>query len=362
MKDLPVNDQPLTAKILMEVLIRFAIVAYLIYLCLEVFAPFLGLLTWALIMAVALYPIHQKLAKRVGSRQGRASVIMVVSALLLFGVPVFMLGGSFTQHIQTVHSKVEAGTFGIEPPKESVAEWPIVGKRVYNAWTEASTNMPDFINSNKATIKKVSERLLSVSLNGFKSVCLLLGAFAVAGIMMAYAEAGVLALERIFSRVAGKKNGEQLQSLCKGTVRSVAVGVLGVAFIQSIIFGVGFVLCGIPAAGVLAVVVLLMGIVQLPGLIVAIPAIIFVWAGDDGSTVANVLFTIWFMIAALADNVLKPLLLGRGVDAPMPVILIGALGGMITGGFIGLFVGAVLLAVGYQVFMGWVHNPVKPAE
>ena len=150
--------------------------------------------------------------------------------------------------------------------------------------------------------------------------------------------------------------GPRLQKLATATVRSVAAGVIGVAFIQAILLGMGFMFAGIPAAGVLALLVMFLGILQVPALIVTLPAIAWLWVSGDGSTTSNIVWTIYLGVAGMADNVLKPLLLGRGVDAPMPVILIGALGGMVTGGIIGLFVGGVLLAVGYQLFMEWVDD------
>lgn len=159
---------------------------------------------------------------------------------------------------------------------------------------------------------------------------------------------------RIANRLAGPGQGERLHKLSVATIRSVAMGVIGVAFFQALLFGVVFVIAGVPFPGLLALAVLLTGIIQLPAIIFALPAIVFVWVGGDGSVVFNIVMTICFMIAGLSDNVLKPLLLGRGVEAPMPVILIGALGGMFAGGFIGLFLGAVLLALCYQIFMGWV--------
>jgi predicted PurR-regulated permease PerM len=134
------------------------------------------------------------------------------------------------------------------------------------------------------------------------------------------------------------------------------MGVIGVAFIQALLLGVGFLLAGVPFAGLLALIVMLVGIVQLPALIVSLPVIGFLW-WSGGEVTHNVIWTLYLLIAGMADNVLKPLLLGRGVDAPMPVILIGALGGMVSAGIVGLFIGAVLLAVGYQLFMDWVNRP-----
>ena len=145
-----------------------------------------------------------------------------------------------------------------------------------------------------------------------------------------------------------------MHTLATITTRSEAAGVLGVALIQAIQVGLGFILAGVPAAGVLAFIVLLMAIMQLPAILVILPVIVWIWNGGDSGTVMNIVWTVYLLLAGLSDNILKPLLLGRGVEAPMPVILIGALGGMISTGFIGLFTGAVVLAVGYQIFMQWV--------
>ena len=183
---------------------------------------------------------------------------------------------------------------------------------------------------------------------------LFLGALIIAGIMMAYGESGSQAIRRIVSRVVGPEKGPRVHSLSIATIRSVAMGVIGVAVIQAVLLGVGFMIAGVPAAGLLALVVLFVGILQLPALIVSLPVIGYIWWAGDGSTGAQVFYSVYLIVAGTADNVLKPILLGRGVDAPMPVILIGALGGMVTGGFIGLFLGAVVLAVGYQLFMEWV--------
>ena len=150
--------------------------------------------------------------------------------------------------------------------------------------------------------------------------------------------------------------GPRLQDLSTATIRSVANGVIGVAFIQALLLGMGFFMADIPGAGMLALVVMFIGIVQLPAFIISVPAIAYLWWGGDASTTSNIIYTIYLVVAGLADNVLKPFLLGRGVDAPMPVILLGALGGMVTDGIIGMFVGAVLLAVGYQIFMDWVSE------
>jgi predicted PurR-regulated permease PerM len=164
-------------------------------------------------------------------------------------------------------------------------------------------------------------------------------------------------VRRIFSRLSDPAQGPRLQTLCTATIRSVATGVVGVSFIQALLLGIGFILAGIPAPGLLALIALFLGILQVPAMVVALPAIAYIWwvGGDDGN-VQNIALTIYFLISMLADNVLKPVFLGRGVEAPMPVILIGAMGGMISFGIIGLFTGPVIMATAYVVFMEWVDE------
>jgi predicted PurR-regulated permease PerM len=339
-----------------DAVIRIGLIAFLVVMCVRVFTPFVNLVVWALILAIALYPLHQRLAKRLRGRQGLAATFLVLSALLLIAVPTVMLGGSFASHVHDAYTAFENNTVTIKQPDPKVADWPLVGKRVYSAWSSVADNLPAYLKKNQAQFKNISRRVFSAAANTAGSLFLLLGALIVSGIMMAYGEPGSQAVQRILDRLTGSVRGPRLQSLSAATVRSVAIGVIGVAFIQALLLGIGFIMAGIPAAGVLALVVMLIGIVQLPAAIISLPVIAYLWWAGDGSTMSNIFYSIYLLVAGMADNVLKPLLLGRGVDAPMPVILLGALGGMASGGIIGLFVGAVLLAVGYQVFMDWVDH------
>ena len=175
---------------------------------------------------------------------------------------------------------------------------------------------------------------------------------------MAFGQSGSRASQAIFERIIGHARGSEFARLSTATIRAVAQGVIGVAFVQAIIVGLALLVAGVPWAGVLAVIVLVLGIAQVPALIVTLPAIVYIWWSGDYSNVAAIAYTVVLFLSGMTDNVLKPLMLGRGVDAPMPVILLGALGGMATAGILGMFVGATLLALGYQLFMGWVvANP-----
>ena len=341
---------------LLDLLIRIGLIAFVTVLCVRIFSPFTGLLLGALILAVALYPLYLKLANRLGGRQGWAATLIVIAGLLLIGVPTVMLGNSFASQIHNTYTAFENNEIVIKPPSPGVADWPLIGKKVYSSWSAASKNLPDYLLKNKEHLKNLSKLALSAAASTAGAVMMFLVALIIAGVMMAHGESGSRAMRRIFCRMASPEKGPRLQNLSTATVRSVATGVIGVAFIQALLLGIGFIAAGVPAAGVLALLVMLLGILQLPALILSLPVILYLWAVGDASTVMNIVLTIYLLLAGMADNVLKPMLLGRGVDAPMPVILLGALGGMVSWGVTGLFLGAVLLAVGYRIFMEWVDE------
>ncbi|WP_372012491.1 AI-2E family transporter [Pseudoxanthomonas sp. 10H] len=342
---------------LTEMLVRVAVVAFLLFLCVRVFMPFAGLVGLAMILAIALYPAYERLVRALGGRRRLAGVVFVLAALLLVGIPMVLLGSALATQLGQLYDAFEHNTLAIPPPDPRVAGWPVIGERLSALWTEAAGNLPVFVEKHGAPLKAHVGTVLLWLADGAAATLVFFAAIVVAGAMMAYARTGGRALARIVVRLAGPERGPRLVRLIVATVRSVATGVVGVAMIQAILLGMGFLLAGIPGAGVLAVVVMLLAILQLPVVLVSLPAAAWMWwADDDMSTVLKVVFTVWFVLAGTVDNILKPLLLGRGVDAPMLVILIGAIGGMATAGIPGLFIGAVLLAVGYTVFSDWVDG------
>lgn len=361
------DDEPTQeerSRVFLDAMIRIGLIGMLAWMSFRVFSPFLALMLWALILAIAIYPLYQRLAARLGGRPGRAATLLVLGLVLLIGVPFVLLSASFASHIQGVYTAFDNGTLTISRPNSSVAEWPLIGGKVYAAWSEAADNLPQFVEDNKVMLENLARRGFAMAASSAATTLVFLASLVVAGIIMAYGQQGSAAMQRIFCRLAGPQRGNQLQKLATATVRSVATGVIGVAAIQALLLGVLFFLAGIPAAGVLALVVMVLGIAQLPATLVSVPAIAYLWSSGDFSTTHNVIFTVALLVAGFADNVLKPMLLGRGVDAPMPVILIGALGGMVSSGIIGLFVGAVVLTVGYQLFMEWVDQAptAEPTE
>ncbi|WP_445145655.1 AI-2E family transporter [Dyella sp. Tek66A03] len=350
----PISARELSRGML-DVLIRAGLIAILAVVCFRIFYPFGSLLVWSLILAITLYPLHLRLRKRLGNKDGLTATLIVLVTLIILTIPMYLLGIALVDSIGNAMEMAKSGSIRIPPPAESVAGWPLVGGRVYAFWLQASTDLTGLIQRITPQLKGVGAALLEGATSVGAGLLIFIFALILSGIFMAYGEEARHSAVRITSRLFGPEAGPHVAELCAATIRAVAQGVVGIAFIQMLLIGVAFVVKGIPGAGLLALAVLLLGIMQLPATLITIPVIIWVFA-SEGFTVAAIVFAIYTFIAGLADNVLKPLLLGRGVDVPMPVVLIGALGGMVTGGVIGLFIGPVVLAVGYQLFWRWIDE------
>ncbi len=340
---------------LLDVLIRAGLIAVLVMFCFQIFHPFLNLMLWSLIMAITLYPLHRRLKGRLGNSDGRTATLIVVVAIAILMVPIYLLGSSLADSVENALTMVRSGNVHIRPPAESVAGWPLVGKPLYAFWLQASTDLSGVAQKFTPQIKELVLALLGKLAGLGMGLLVFIVALVIAGIFMAYSESGSRSAVEIATRLSGPEKGPKITELCTATIRAVAQGVVGIAFIQMLLVGVAFVVKGIPGAGLLALAVLLLGIMQLPATLITIPVIAFVFTTEGAST-TTIVFAIYVFIAGLADNVLKPLMLGRGVDVPMPVVLIGAIGGMVTNGVIGLFIGPVVLAVGYQLFWQWVRD------
>jgi predicted PurR-regulated permease PerM len=350
------------ASRLLDVLIRAALIGVMAALCYVVFAPFLTLMVWALILAVTLYPLHRSLARKIGGRQGLAATIVVVIGGLLIVTPAALLMNSFGSSVYDFVGAVQHNTLVIPAPPAGIEEWPIVGKKLNGVWSKAHSDLPGLVESMQPKVGELARKALSIVASIGVGMLQFIASFIVAGILMAYGEAGTRGSRAIFGRIAGSERGEYFAKLSTATIRAVAQGVIGIAFVQATLVGLALLVAHVPWAGVLAAITLVLSVAQVPALIVILPAIGYIWSSGNYSSGAAITYTILLGLSGMADNILKPLMLGRGVDAPMPVILLGALGGMATGGILGMFVGATLLALGYQIFMSWVAtNPDSSA-
>jgi predicted PurR-regulated permease PerM len=346
------------ARRLLDVLIRATLLLAMALLCYRVLAPFLPLAIWALIFAVTLYPLHLRIAAHLGGRPGLAATLLVLLGITVFVVPIAMLLSSLGDSVRTLIEAVQQNTLQIPPPPETVAAWPVIGGKLHAVWSQAHDDLPALVHSMQPKIGELARTALGFVASIGGGLLVFIASLVLAGIFMAFGESGGPACVHVFERLAGEARGASLARLSTATIRAVAQGVVGVALIQAILVGLALLVAGVPWAGVFAAVILVLGIAQVPAVIVTLPAIAWIWLRGGVGTGESVMYTVLLLVSGMADNVLKPLMLGRGVDVPMPVILVGALGGMATGGIIGMFVGATLLALAWRMVTGWVYeNP-----
>jgi predicted PurR-regulated permease PerM len=336
-----------------EAAIRIGVLALIFVWSLSIIRPFTQIVLWGIILAVAVYPLYVGLARRLGNRPKTAAVLITLVALAVLLVPSWRFFARTIGEAREVAEKAEAGTLRVPPPTEKVRDWPLIGERAYGLWREASSNLD-------ATLERVKPEVASFGKWALKSLAGLAGtvlqflvSIIIAGVLLSSGERSRAFSVKFASRLAGPQ-GEDFVKLAVATVRSVFKGVLGIAVIQAALAAIGMLVLGVPGAMIWALLVMICTIIQLPAILVLGP--VMVWAFATQSTTAAIIFTIYGLLVSASDGILKPLLLGRGVDVPMLVILLGAIGGMVMSGIIGLFVGAVVLAVAYQLMMAWIEQ------
>lgn len=336
-----------------EIAVRLGALVLLVSWCLVILAPFIGIIVWAFIIAVGSTGAYEWLAGMLGGRRRLAAAVYVLLALLVLIVPAVMLSESLVSGAARFAEQVTAGAVALPTPPQSIEGWPIVGERLYTAWLAGSEDLSTVLVQLRPQLEAVSRWLLSAAASAGIGLLQLVASLVIAGLLLARSERTEEALSRFASRLSANY-GVELKGLAVGTIRSVVQGIVGVALIQTILAGLGLVVVGVPAAGLWALLVLVAAVVQLPVALVLIVPVLLVFSAQ--STGVAVAFLIWATLVSFSDNILKPVLFGRGVQLPTIVIFLGAIGGMLAMGIIGLFVGAVVLALGYQILMAWLSD------
>lgn len=337
---------------IVDTLIRLGFLFLIISWCLNILSPFVSVIIWGVILGMALYPLHNSLSKRLKDRKKLASGIIVLLGICCIVIPTWLFVGQVITSFTQLGADFNSGNLKLPPANKDIAEWPVIGEDLYNLWREASQSLEKFLS-------KYQEQLLSIGqtlFDGVKSIggslITILLAIIIAGALLSGNAAQKLG-ELFFLRLAGDK-GIEITTLISKTVSNVVKGVLGVALIQAFLAGLGMLGAGIPYAGVWTLLILIMAILQLP--IIPVIIAIIIWLFNDMGTVGAVLWTIYFVAVSLADTPLKAVFLGKGASVPMLVIFLGVIGGFITDGFIGLFTGAIIVSIGYSLFMAWLKQ------
>jgi predicted PurR-regulated permease PerM len=332
--------------------INVGLTALLVICCLLILKPFVPLLLWGMIIAIASHPRFEKLKTSLGGRGGLAAVLWSLLLLLTLIFPIFLFARGAVESGQILISRIHDGTLSVPPPPANIETWPLVGAPLNRLWAAASVDLTQLITKFAPEIKAAVPEVLSASARVGFTVLQFVLAILVSGAMLANAAAVGKVTRALCIRIFGE-NGLDYQQLVGSTIRSVTFGILGVALIQSAFAAVGFLLVGIPGAGAWSIIFLVAALLQV-GAIVLIPAVVYIFATASSTTA--IMFLVWCLFVAVMDNVLKPILLGRGAVVPIAVVFLGAIGGFVALGIIGLFVGAIVLSVGYKLFLAWVGS------
>jgi len=343
-------------SLMLDTAIRIGLLAVLVYACARIVSPFVGILAWSAILAVMLDPLHRRLAIRVGTPLS-ATLIGIVGIALALG-PIVIVMTAVATSLYGLVSTLQGQELSVPGPPLWLDGTPLVGKKLTEIWMLVATNLPaalskygQFLKAPTVWVASLAGRLVAGELAFVLS-------FAIAAVLVANGDRSTEVARRVLVRVTGNNvRAAQLVGLTAATIRGVALGVVGVALIQSLLLGVGFLVVGLSTAGLLTFVAFLAGIAQVPLILLTLPVVCYVFV--TAPTEWAIGFLIWNLIVGLSDNVLKPLLLATGLEVPMPVILVGVLGGMLVDGLLGLFVGPALLAVSYMLLNEWSRqNPV----
>ena len=345
-----ISQQHQSGDEVIQIAIRLGLLAFLIYWSFVLLRPFIPVLAWAVVLAVALNPAFDWLSAHLGHRPRVAALIMTIVMLAVFLGPATWLGIGLVDGLRNISDQLTSGDVAIPLPPDSVRDWPLIGVQLHDVWKKASENLAAAFRELAPHLKPLAGPILAIAGSASTGMLKFLASVVIAGFLLPPGPRIVASVRTMLTRIVPQRSADFL-ALAGATIRTVAQGVIGVAVLQSLLAGIGLKIAGVPHAGMLAFAVLVLGIVQIGSAPILLPVIIWVWTVKDVG--AAVLITIFLVLVGLSDNALKPLLMGRGLSTPVLVIFVGVLGGTLAHGIVGLFVGPIILAVAWELLMAW---------
>jgi len=353
------TDNSLTVKKIIEIVVPIGLILLLLVWCFNIIAPFIAPIVWGVVIAIGTYPMCQWFIKKTNLSNALGTTLFTLLMVLLLITPTVMLTGVMFDDAQTLAKNLDSGTLNIPGPPDVVGDLPLIGDDLKDFWTRVSEDPKATLGQIEPQLKALGKWMLKAAAGAGLGVLMFVFSIIIAGIFMAKADACNKAVLIVCNRLVGER-GDDMAALSHKIIQSVITGILGIALIQTLLAGLGFIAMGIPGAGFLSMICLVLAVVQIDILIILIP--LSIYAFSFAGTGAAVAFLIWNLAVGLLNNILKPILLGRGVDAPMLVIFLGAIGGLLLSGIIGLFIGPVVLVFGYTLFMDWLAHEAESAE
>lgn len=336
--------------------LRISILLLVLGWCFYIIKPFLIIVIWAIILAVALFPLYTKWIHKIGISKKFASVLFTLLVAILLLIPTYFVLGSVFESTSLTVDQIRNNKLQIPLPDEKVKSWPLVGEKIYTEWHDLSDDFKKYAEIHKEVLLDYGVDFVSGVTGFLGTLAAFLVSFLIAIVFMHHSDSGYQAALALFRKLVGNDSVE-IVHMSRDTIRSVVKGILLVAVIQAGLAFIGFKAIGLPAAGIFTLLILVTAIVQIPAILTMIPAILIAFSIAEPTYA--VIFTIYCVLVGISDNFLKPMLLGKGLKTPMIVILIGTIGGMLLHGIIGLFVGAVVLAVMYRMYEYWVNSPIE---
>jgi predicted PurR-regulated permease PerM len=342
-----------------QIAIRIALLAGLIYWSFVLMRPFIPILAWSVVLAVALYPAYDWLSAHLGERPRVAAVIMTLVVLAVFLGPATWLGIGLVDGLRSISDLLTSGDFVIPTPPDAIRDWPVIGMPLYDIWTMASENLDAAFRQLAPHLKPLAGPVLAIAGSAGTGALKFIASMVIAGFLFPTGPKLVATIRNMLARIVPQRSADLL-ALAGATIRTVAQGVIGVAVLQALLAGIVLKVASVPHAGVLAFAILVLGIIQIGSAPILIPVVIWVWTVKDVG--AAVLITIFLVLVGISDNALKPLLMGRGLSTPVLVIFMGVLGGTLAHGIVGLFIGPIILAVAWELLMAWTRGEAAEAQ
>lgn len=344
------------ARNVLAVLALFLLIAS----CFWILSPFLGAVVWATMIVVSTWRLMISVQLACWGKRWIAVTIMTFGLLLVLIVPLSAAIVAIVNHADEIVGWLRTlAQDGLPLPPDWVARIPLVGERIDAAWREFAVGDTGLVARVTPYVGGIAKWLVGQFGNiGLIGVQFLLTVI-ISGIMYAGGEAAADGVRRFMRRLAAER-GDIVVTLAAQAIRGVALGVVVTAIVQSLLGGVGLAIAGVPLAGILTAVMFMSCVAQIGPVIILAPAVVWLyWTGATGWGTA---LLVWTIFVGTIDNWLRPLLIRQGADLPLLLIFAGVIGGLLTLGLIGIFVGPVVLAVGYRLANAWVDEKHPPTE
>lgn len=319
--------------------------------CLLVLLPFVSALLWAVVLCFSTWPLYQRLLKWLHGRKTLAAATMTLAMMLVVLAPFLVIGITLADSVKEL-AAVARHSLETGPPEPPawVGKIPLVGPSASAYWASLIADTGKLVQEIRRFIEPASAWLLKIAIvlgGGLLELTLsIFVAFFLFRDGVSAAQRLIMAVERI-----GGEQGRHLLTVAGNTVRGVVYGILGTALVQAVMAGIGFVIAGVPGAALLALLTFFLSVVPMGPPLIWVPATI--WLFQQGSNGMGVFMLIWGVGVSSIDNVVKPWLISQGSDLPFILIFFGVLGGALAFGFIGVFLGPTLLAVGFRLLEEW---------